>query len=168
MIANVITEQFIFYLIAFTIGFLAFYIAISGFRPILRLPFRRTSRKKSPINDDLLNYPGKSLADRIQNETLDATMLSIFLMLTPPFLLLIFSVFPKYKTAGIGYIILIIATLIITAFFCWKLYNRFHQIRLCRMGLDGERATGEELNHLMKHGYRVYHDLQAGKFNIEA
>jgi len=35
------------------------------------------------------------------------------------------------------------------------------------MGLDGERATGEELNQLMKHGYRVYHDMQAGKFNID-
>jgi hypothetical protein len=35
------------------------------------------------------------------------------------------------------------------------------------MGLDGERATGEELNQLMKHGYRVYHDMQADKFNID-
>jgi hypothetical protein len=167
MIDSVITEQFVFYLIAFAIGFLAFHIAISGFRPIWRLPFRRTRRKKSPINDDLLNYPGKSLADRIQNEIPDAIMLSIFLMLTPPFLLLIFSVFPKHRTVGFAHIILNTATLIITALFCWKVHSKFRQIRVCRMGLDGERATGEELNQLMKQGYRVYHDLQADKFNID-
>ena len=159
--------QFVFFLIAYVVGFLAFYIAISGFRPIWRLPFQRASYKKSPINDDLLNYPGKSLADRIQEETMDAILLSIFLMLAPPFSLLILSTFVKYQNAGIVYLIFITATLIITGLFCWKVHSKFRQIRLCRMGLDGERATGEELNQLMKHGYRVYHDLQAGKFNID-
>jgi hypothetical protein len=72
------------------VGFLAFYIALSGFRPIWRLPFQRASQKKSPIKDDLLSYPGKSLMDRIQDETFDAVFLSMVLMFVPFFSLFIF------------------------------------------------------------------------------
>jgi hypothetical protein len=37
-----------------------------------------------------------------------------------------------------------------------------------RLGLDGELATAEELNQLMRHGYYVFHDFPATeKFNID-
>lgn len=36
-----------------------------------------------------------------------------------------------------------------------------------RLGYDGERAVGQELNLLMLDGYHVYHDFPADKFNID-
>jgi len=98
---------------------------------------------------------------------MDAIMLSIFLMLMPAFLLLIFITLKNHLASGTAHLIFVAVTLIITGLFCWRLHRKFRKIRFCRMGLDGERATGEELNQLMKHGYRVYHDMQAGKFNID-
>lgn len=35
------------------------------------------------------------------------------------------------------------------------------------LGLDCERSVGQELNQLMLHGYRVYHDFLADAFNID-
>lgn len=159
--------QFVFYLIAYAVGFAAFYIALSGFRSPLWLPFWKSKHKKTPIKDNLLNYPGKSLMDRIQDESFDAIFLSMILMFVPALLLLIFSTFSKYLVKEIAFPVFIGLTLLITGLFCWRLRLKFQQIRICRMGLDGERATGEELNQLMKHGYRVYHDMQTGNFNID-
>jgi hypothetical protein len=39
--------------------------------------------------------------------------------------------------------------------------------RITRLGYEGEVATGQELNQLMLHGYHVYHDFVADKFNID-
>jgi hypothetical protein len=42
------------------------------------------------------------------------------------------------------------------------------KIQEYRLGLDGELATGEELNRLMRYGYHVFHDFPATeKFNID-
>jgi hypothetical protein len=41
------------------------------------------------------------------------------------------------------------------------------QLQLNRIGYDGELATAQELNQLMRHGYYVFHDLQAENFNID-
>jgi hypothetical protein len=159
--------QAVGYLISLVVGFLAFYVALSGFGSPWRLPLQKANRKRSPIKDDLLNNPGKSLADKIQDEILDAIFLSILLAFVPIVCIFIFVSIAKYLIPRFAFPIFIIVTPAITGFFCWRLRRKFQQIRLCRMGLDGERATGEELNQLMKHGYLVYHDMQAGKFNID-
>ena len=36
-----------------------------------------------------------------------------------------------------------------------------------RLGLEAEMAVGQELNQLLRHGYWVFHDLPADKFNID-
>jgi hypothetical protein len=44
------------------------------------------------------------------------------------------------------------------------LYKRYHQLKL---GRDGERTVGQELEKLRADGYRVYHDFLADGFNID-
>jgi hypothetical protein len=39
--------------------------------------------------------------------------------------------------------------------------------RQLKLGRDGERAVGQELEKLRERGYRVYHDFLAGDFNID-
>jgi hypothetical protein len=36
-----------------------------------------------------------------------------------------------------------------------------------RLGLDGELAVGEELNQLMRLGYRVFHDVPGRNYNVD-
>ena len=49
----------------------------------------------------------------------------------------------------------------------WKLRSTLNEYRRCRLGFSGERAVGHHLNQLAADGYRVYHDLQFGGFNID-
>ncbi|MCL5237382.1 MAG: NERD domain-containing protein [Nitrospirae bacterium] len=57
---------------------------------------------------------------------------------------------------------------IATIIFCFiKLWRLLKQRTALRLGLDCELAVGQELNHLMLAGCRIYHDFPAEKFNID-
>ena len=51
--------------------------------------------------------------------------------------------------------------------FAYRLSKALKQRHNEQLGLDCERAVGQELNHLMLEGCRVFHDFQADKFNID-
>ena len=43
----------------------------------------------------------------------------------------------------------------------------YRSLRSIRAGLDGELATGQELDRLMRHGCRIFHDVPADGSNID-
>ncbi len=49
----------------------------------------------------------------------------------------------------------------------WKLLSLLRQRKLMTLGLEGELATGEELNQLMLLGCRVFHDVPARWGNLD-
>jgi len=49
----------------------------------------------------------------------------------------------------------------------FKMVRRLNLRRSVRLGYEGEVATGQELNLMMLHGYHVFHDFVADKFNID-
>jgi hypothetical protein len=59
------------------------------------------------------------------------------------------------------------ASLVITVFLVYRVIALFRRVQLQRLGLDGEMATGEELNQLMLDGYRVYHDIPGANYNVD-
>ncbi|MDA3919747.1 MAG: nuclease-related domain-containing protein [Salinisphaera sp.] len=48
-----------------------------------------------------------------------------------------------------------------------KFVPMFYHAKALRLGWEGELATAEELNKLMRHGYDVFHDLPCDGFNID-
>jgi hypothetical protein len=66
-----------------------------------------------------------------------------------------------------SFLTFVISTLIGTAAGCLSPSRKFRQVRHLGLGLAAERATGEELNQLMRDGFYVFHDFQADKFNID-
>jgi len=53
------------------------------------------------------------------------------------------------------------------AYYLFKLIKMLNLRRSYRLGYEGEIAVGQELNHLMRSGYYVYHDFSAENFNID-
>jgi len=52
--------------------------------------------------------------------------------------------------------------------FCvYKMRGLRKLIQQYNLGLDAEMAVGQELNHLMRDGFWVYHDFPADEFNID-
>lgn len=132
---------------------------------ISRRFFRPT--KKSALSDNLLRNPGQYLLHQISDGMLDVGLRLGALMLLPPMFVLYYSSLSASKQ-NMNTIALMGGVFILV--FIWPLFTvrkLFLQLQQNKIGYDGELATAQELNQLMRHGYYVFHDMQAETFNID-
>lgn len=52
-------------------------------------------------------------------------------------------------------------------FIARRIRQKWQELLKLKLGLDGEEAIGQELNHLMPLGFRVFHDIPCKDFNID-
>jgi hypothetical protein len=64
-------------------------------------------------------------------------------------------------------LVYIVIGVLFIGYLVFKMVRLLNLRRITRLGYEGEVATGQELNQLMLHGYHVYHDFVADKFNID-
>jgi len=127
-------------------------------------------RKQSPFNRDFLRPAGFSLQRRIEELQLELALSFGFGLLVPLWFysmwLSVGNWYPAaaipdlgllYAFAGLGGFLYLLRTTI----------RNYRALRVARLGLDGELATGQELDRLMRHGCRIFHDVPTGKANID-
>lgn len=138
---------------------------------IVVILFQREKRgRRTPLTGDLLRGPGESLRNEIDkiSEKIDDSLLTLFFLCLPPLVLM--QAFIYFTDKNIQPWHLITVTLLYFLLIYWRtsrIYQLIKQRRNLYLGLDAEMAVGQELNHLMLHGCRVFHDFPAGKFNID-
>jgi hypothetical protein len=138
--------------------------------PAILLTKLKRRGKRSPLTRDLLRSPGEAI--RLQIDDLSTDMLFDLLGSTIIPLVLYSSflsqlLFMPSKNHTIVAIIYIFVGLCFVIYQIIKLTKAFTRRNELRLGLDAELAVGQELNQLMLHGYRVYHDFPADNFNID-
>jgi hypothetical protein len=128
--------------------------------------------RRTPLTDSLLRSPGESLREEltIHSEKADNYIwIMIFSSFLPILLLLVLislgdkSIFAFYWQLAVC-LILFVAIIV---YHSRRLYQFFAIRQKLGLGLDAEMAVGQELNHLMLHGCRVFHDFYANGFNID-
>ncbi|MEQ8693427.1 MAG: nuclease-related domain-containing protein [Pseudomonadales bacterium] len=65
------------------------------------------------------------------------------------------------------FMVSMLAWVVLVAIAIRRLLKRFDRIRVLRLAYECELAVGQELDQLMRFGFRVFHDVQAGKFNVD-
>lgn len=116
-------------------------------------------RRRVPVSDKLLRAPGESLRKKL-DELEDDLSSHLAMICTLPLLCAsLYLIHRGSPTAAASAVGIALAGAPIYAITCWRLLRTLDQQRRCRLGLSGERAVGEELNHLMLEGCRVYHDV---------
>lgn len=123
--------------------------------------------RRSPLTVQLLRSPGEELSRQIDeiNENIDTHF--TFLSFTP---LMCYSVYLSIRIWGDGttsWLYFALTCVLLMAYLSWKLAAGINIRENLRLGLDCERAVGQELNQLMLDGYRVFHDFPADNFNID-
>jgi hypothetical protein len=121
--------------------------------------------RRSPLRDSLLRGPGQTIREKLDEarSELDLDMFSV--VLATIFLGLGFLLLERITVWGA---LLFATVFVIVCGRCFiKIRKRYREIQNLRLGLDGEMATGEELNQLMWHRYYVFHDFPADGFNID-
>lgn len=123
--------------------------------------------RRSPLTSQMLRAPGESIAKRIEVLNDDVDLYFSFSTFVP---LLCYTLYlsSRYvvKDQTSPFVFVMIAVIFMVYF--WVRLNKVIRQRHNEcLGLDCERAVGEELNQLLLDGCRVYHDFQADKFNID-
>lgn len=133
--------------------------------------FRRNRRgRRTPLTGNLLRGPGESLRKEIESisEKLNNTLLNLFMTFVPPLLVVLLlrylqnNKIPNWQLA-LNYLFF----LLLVAWVTQHLYLLLKQRANLYLGLDAELAVGQELNHLMAQGGRVFHDFPVENFNID-
>ncbi len=130
---------------------------------------KRHLESKSPFSGLLMRPAGEGVRLKIQ-ELYDGLDDYYYKAITAPLLLggFFFLLFhgrdlslPEFAVAAVGVI-----AAVGTSFGIWG--RRIpSMIRDYELGFQGERYVGEELNQLLKDGFRVFHDLEFDDFNID-
>lgn len=125
----------------------------------------RKKNRRNPLTRDLLRGPGQSLSKSLEDVNID---LALYLGMSMPFLLVFVLAYWGFLYTGA----LAIATLIVVVVmgvivFTILVYRALKRRERLRLGYEAEVAVGEELNHLMRWGFWVYHDLPMDGFNID-
>ena len=148
-------------------------ISIFSLAWVFLFVFRKYYRNKNlrlPFTQLLLRSPGQSLLKKIDFLNEDITSYVVYLFITPIFAYATYIshlYFNKKAPSLHGLVLLGAFLLVLIVFSLYKLTGLLSQRRMMRLGYDGEVAVGQELNQLLRDGYRVYHDFFADKFNID-
>lgn len=136
------------------------------------LSWKRLHRRdrRSPLVRNLLRSPAESLRARLDDLQIDILGQLLFAGMMP---MLMYSIHisQSYFTDAPETPFRIIASVLTgvgaSAFMLIKLSRSLALRHRLRLGMEGEMATGQELNRLMRLGYVVFHDIPAEGFNID-
>jgi hypothetical protein len=122
--------------------------------------------KRSPLKDRPLRNPGQSLDEQIQDLTYDYML---WPMLFALFFVLVaalewFRYFRPQSPSPLMYTVVAVAGL---GFATYRLYRAWPRLHALKLGRDGEKAVGQFLESLRERGYRVFHDVIGGNFNLD-
>ncbi len=138
---------------------------------VLAFATKRMMRgRRNPLTGDLLRNPGESLRPQVDDLTFDILGLGFGFFVVP---LVVYtqvvtaSYLTKKPPSLFLLVIMIVIGLTFISYFAVRIIKLMGKRNKLRLGLDCEMAVGQELNQLMLHGCRVYHDFPADNFNID-
>lgn len=164
---NVILHQALVVAAVLALAFVGPAVAIQF---LLRRKAKDRARRKSPLTADLLRSPGESLADQLSE--LDGSIMAWVSMLMVVPLLVVCLHLAQSHLLGVPESLfrwalaggLVVGAIVVAL---RKLHALAEEKDKRRLGLDGERAVGEELNRLMSKGALVFHDIPFDGFNVD-
>jgi hypothetical protein len=119
----------------------------------------------SAFKDKPLHYPGQSLDKEINNLKLVIFTLAagcVFFLLS----LLNESLSWYFHTPPQPLVALVIALIFIPMFMLYMMRIQ-RRLQNYKLGSQGEKIVGEKLEDLRKEGYKIFHDVVGGNFNID-
>lgn len=129
----------------------------------------KRARKKSPLTSDLLRGPGEALREKLEEIRFDLLGYMLFSFVLPLWLYASYVSIEMYgnKPSTFLFLFHVVLGLIAIGYPLFKMLGLQKLKRQYALGLEAEVAVGQELNHLMRDGYWVYHDFPADDFNID-
>ncbi len=131
---------------------------------------RAYKNRLNPLTKSMRRPPGSSLLKQIID--LDFELINPLMVVTmiAPCMISLYYIFTEWMDRPGGYPL--IAALVAMCVFVYiyhgrKILQMRTQLHSLRLGYECELAAAQELDQLMLHGYRIFHDIPADGFNID-
>lgn len=152
-------------MLLFVLGMLPLVLCVAYWR---RLQSQKT--RQNPLTRSLLRSPGHSLRKKIDDLDIEVnSILTAWMML--PAIMCIYHLSDSYFRGNPESAFRIILELLVVVAFSLligrTLLRKLDELRQFKLGLEGELATGQELDQLMLDGCRVFHDIPFPYGNID-
>jgi hypothetical protein len=122
--------------------------------------------RKSPLKDPPLRNPGQSLEEDVQRR-FDDDWMPLFLASLVVVSFAVFEWWRYFYPASLNPWIPTSMAFLMVAFSLIRVVGLRPGIRNLRLGIDGEKTVGQSLEKLRANGAIVFHDIPAGKFNVD-
>lgn len=126
--------------------------------------------RRSPLTRSMLRAPGESLRNGIEDLQIEINFLVLISFMTPFFFFSTYISRLYFLGKEINAIEATLITVLVgiaLSVLMRKVFRSMEELRKRRLGMEGEIATGEELNQLMLDGCRVFHDVPFDYGNID-
>lgn len=127
---------------------------------------QKISQTKSPLTAKPLRNPGESLEKQIEDVKWDEGLIHVLLALIAVQLAAL-EWYRWYKALPPMPWVFTFLALCISIFAALKLKKAITKIKSLRLGLQGEKAVGQYLEHLRESGARIFHDVPGNGFNLD-
>lgn len=137
---------------------------------LIQRALERRHPRRSPLTKDMLRIPGHSLREKIAdiNIEIETAMVAVCVI---PIAIYAMHVSQSYlggmPETSIRTILSFLLATALTLLMGRKVLRLLEKRKQFVLGLEGELATAEELNQLMLHGCRVFHDIPFPYGNID-
>ncbi|UUO08407.1 NERD domain-containing protein [Blastopirellula sp. J2-11] len=130
----------------------------------------KRDNRESPLNHDLLRPPGFSLTKRLDEIDSELNLQMAWILAIPGIVYTVhlsLSYFGGEAETVFRTVVSALFALGMTIYSARKLMRLLTERKNFILGRDGEMFTGEVLNQLMRHGCRVFHDIEFPYGNID-
>jgi len=127
---------------------------------------RLDSKKRSPLKNKPLRYAGKSIDEQI-DKLFDNNLEPYLLISTLCIAMAGYEWLRFYlnNPPSPKMITFLAASVVLFSFF--RIRKILKEVKLLKLGRDGERVVGEHLDMLREKGYKIFHDIVGENFNID-
>lgn len=125
--------------------------------------------RRHPLTKDLLRGPGHTLSRELEDARGDLVAYLAAIVPVPLFLLAAWALDDRSKGRQSAFPIIDLVVIgILVIVFAYRSFFLIRKIRRLSLGHEAERAVGQELNQLIGHGFRVFHDIVGDTaFNVD-
>lgn len=122
--------------------------------------------KRSPLTGRPLRNPGQSLDEQIHDLIADYILWPMVFAL---FVILVaaWEWLRYYRPQPPSPVLINVVAAVAVGFAAYRIYKARPRLRALKLGRDGEKIVGQFLESLRERGYRVFHDVVAGNFNLD-
>lgn len=153
--------------VVFVVMGLGLLISFGGFYLFAATKFKLLRKRVSPLNRDLLRPAGYSLLEKLQELWSEVVLNIAFALAFPGYLGVFVAVAFLTDQSYVSILLTSVGAMCVALYYLWRIRELLTRLNHLTHASQAEMFVAEELNLLLLHGFRVFHDVPIRYGNID-